>query len=28
LERMIDDPVVPAQGDQPADQQPSLTRGG
>jgi hypothetical protein len=25
---MIDDPVVPAQGDQPADQQPSLTRGG
>jgi DNA-binding MarR family transcriptional regulator len=28
LARMIDDPVVPAQGDQPADQQPSLTRGG
>jgi DNA-binding MarR family transcriptional regulator len=28
LARMIDDPVVPAQGDQPAAQQPSLTRGG
>jgi DNA-binding MarR family transcriptional regulator len=28
LARMIDDPVVPAQGDQLADQQPSLTRGG
>jgi DNA-binding MarR family transcriptional regulator len=28
LARMIDDSVVPAQGDQLADQQPSLTRGG
>jgi DNA-binding MarR family transcriptional regulator len=28
LARMIDDPVVPAQGDQPADQQPALTGGG
>ncbi len=28
LARMIADPVVPAQGDQPEDREPSLTRGG